>query len=98
MRGSGTLAYRGLVTKDPEPRQGVAEIPTRQIAGLGADVPEVLDHVRAMLTFHRECLRQEGQPVPAEEGEDEGRSIRVTRPPHAAEARSGEGDASAARW
>lgn len=84
MSGSATLAYRVLVTKDPQTGQVVAEIPTLQIADFGADVPEALDQLRAMLTFHLECLREEGKPIPAEEGEDEGLYIRVKLPPHAA--------------
>ena len=84
MSRSLTLAYRVLVTKDPETGQVVAEIPTLQIADFGADLPEALDHLRAMLTFHIECLREEGKPIPAEEGEEEGLYLRVKLPPHAA--------------
>lgn len=84
MSGSATLAYRVLVTKDSQTGRVVAEIPTLQIADFGADLPEALDQLRAMLTFHLECLREEGKPIPAEEGEDEGLYIRVKLPPHAA--------------
>lgn len=84
MSGSVTLAYRVLVTKNPETGQVVAEIPTLQIADFGADVPEALDRLQGMLTFHLECLREEGKPIPAEEGEDEGLYLRVKLPPHAA--------------
>ena len=84
MSRSLTLAYRVLLTKDPETGQVVAEIPTLKIADFGADVPEALDQLRAMLAFHIECLREEGKAIPAEEGEDEGLYLRVKLPPHAA--------------
>jgi predicted RNase H-like HicB family nuclease len=83
MSAGTTRAYRVLVTKDPETGSVVAEVPTLQIADFGADVPEALDRLRAMLSFHLECLREEGKPVPFEETEDEGFYLRVKFPVHA---------------
>ncbi len=84
MSGATTLAYRVLVTKDPETGSVVAEIPTLQIADFGADVPEALERLRAMLSFHLECLQEEGKPVPSEEADEEGFFLRVKLPAHAA--------------
>jgi predicted RNase H-like HicB family nuclease len=68
MSGPATLGYRVLVTKDQETGSVVAEIPVLQIADFGTDVPEALDRLQAMLTFHLECLQEEGKPIPT--GED----------------------------
>ena len=84
MSAAGTLAYRVLVTKDPETGSVVAEIPRLQIADFGADLPEALDRLRTMLSFHLECLREEGKPVPTDEAEEEGFFLRVKLPAHAA--------------
>jgi predicted RNase H-like HicB family nuclease len=58
------LQNRVVVSKDPETGSVVAEIPTLQIADFGADVPEALDRLQAMLAFHLECLQEEGEPAP----------------------------------
>jgi predicted RNase H-like HicB family nuclease len=42
----------------------VAKIPALQIADFGVDVPEALDRLQSMATFHLDCLIQEGKPVP----------------------------------
>jgi predicted RNase H-like HicB family nuclease len=68
MSGPATLGYRFLVTKDQETGSVVAEIPVLQIADFGADVPEALDRLKAMVEFHLECLLEEGKPIPT--GED----------------------------
>ena len=60
----GTLQYRVEVTKDPETGSVVAEVPALGIADHGADVPETLGHIKAMVAFHLECLDEEGEPVP----------------------------------
>lgn len=62
------LQYRVVVSKDPETGSVVAEIPTLQIADFGADVPEALDRLQAMLAFHLDCLREEGKPIPTDKG------------------------------
>jgi predicted RNase H-like HicB family nuclease len=59
------VQYRVEVKKDPETGSVVAEIPALQLAEYGADVPEALDRLQAMLTFHLDCLREEGKPLPA---------------------------------
>ena len=84
MSAPATLQYRVVVTKDPETGSVVAEIPALQIADFGADVPEALDRIQAMLTFHLECLLEEGKPIPSEESENEGLYLRVRLPAHAA--------------
>jgi len=78
------LQYRVVISKDPETGSVVAEIPSLQIADYGADVPEALDRLREMVTFHLECLREEGKPIPAERDEPEGFYLRVHAPAHAA--------------
>lgn len=80
MTGPATLEYRVLLTKDPETGSVVAEIPALQIADVGADVPEALDHLRAMLTFHLDCLLEEGKLIPSEESDEEGLYLRVKLP------------------
>jgi len=59
------LQYRVVVSKDPETGSVVAEIPTLQIADFRAGVPEALDRLQAMLTFHLECLQGERKPTSA---------------------------------
>jgi predicted RNase H-like HicB family nuclease len=59
------------VTKDPETGSVVAEVPALGIADQGADVPEALANIKAMVAFHVECLQEEGEPIPpGEEGEE----------------------------
>jgi predicted RNase H-like HicB family nuclease len=82
--GSATLHYQVIFTRDPGTASVVAEIPALQIADFGADVPEALERLQAMATFHLDCLVQEGKPIPTEEREDAGFYLRVKLPPHAA--------------
>jgi predicted RNase H-like HicB family nuclease len=69
MSVSSTLQYRVVVRKDPEIGSVVAEIPALHLADYGADVPEALDRLQAMLGFHLGCLREEGKPFPLEREE-----------------------------
>jgi predicted RNase H-like HicB family nuclease len=64
MSVAAILQYRVLVTKDPETGSVVAEMPALGIADQGADVPEVLANIKAMVAFHVECLQEEGEPIP----------------------------------
>jgi predicted RNase H-like HicB family nuclease len=84
MNTSSALQYRVLVTKDEETGSVVAEIPALHLADYGADVPEALDRLLAMLTFHLDCLQEEGKPFPVEQGKEEGFYLRVNLPAHAA--------------
>ncbi|MBI3031697.1 MAG: hypothetical protein HYY64_19515 [Candidatus Rokubacteria bacterium] len=84
MGGSATANYHVVFTRDPDTSSVVAEIPALQIADFGADVPEALERLQAMATFHLDCLVQEGKPIPTEEREEAGFYLRVTLPPHAA--------------
>lgn len=84
MSGPPTLQYHVVFTRDPETASVVAEIPALQIADFGVDVPEALDRLQAMVTFHLGCLRQEGKLIPIEEGDDAGFYLRVKLPPDAA--------------
>jgi hypothetical protein len=58
--------------KLPPSRRGegslVAEIPALHLADYGAEVPEALDRLKTMLTFHLEWLTEEGKPLPLEVG------------------------------
>jgi predicted RNase H-like HicB family nuclease len=54
------LHYQVVFTRDPETTSVVAEIPALLLADFGADIPEVLDRLQAMVTFHLECLVEEG--------------------------------------
>jgi predicted RNase H-like HicB family nuclease len=68
---TAAVEYRVVVLKDPETGSVVAEIPALHLADYGADVPEALDRLHAMLTFHLDCLRTEGKPFPADlEGQE----------------------------
>lgn len=60
----------------------VAEIPALQLADFGADVPAARERLQAMVSFHLDCLVQEGKAIPTEEREDAGFYLRV-RPPAA---------------
>src|SRR6266516_3498746 len=62
--GSTTWHYRVVFTRDPVTASVVAEIPPLQVADFGADVPEALERLQAMVTFHLDCLVQEGKPIP----------------------------------
>lgn len=84
MVGPATLHYHVVFTRDPETTSVVAEIPALQIADFGADIPEALERLQAMATFHLDCLVQEGKPIPTEETEEAGFYLRVKLPPHAA--------------
>ena len=64
------LQYRILVNKDLETGSVVAEVPALGIADQGADVPEALANIKAMVAFHVECLREEGKPIPTDKGEE----------------------------
>ncbi len=72
-----TLQYQVVFTRDSETASVVAEIPTLQIADFGADMPETLERLQAMVAFHLDCLRQEGKPIPTEKGEEAGFYLRV---------------------
>ena len=84
MGGSTTRDYHVVFTRDPETTSVTAEIPTLQIADFGADIPEALERLQAMVTFHLDCLVQEGKPIPTEEKQEAGLYLRVKPPPDAA--------------
>jgi predicted RNase H-like HicB family nuclease len=60
------LQYRVIVTKDEETGSIVAEVPALHLADYGGDLPEALGRLQSMLTFHLDCLREEGKPFPEE--------------------------------
>jgi predicted RNase H-like HicB family nuclease len=78
------LQYRVIVTKDEETGSIVAEVPALDLADYGGDLPEALGRLQSMLTFHLDCLREEGKPFPVERGDEEGFYLRVHLPAHAA--------------
>ena len=84
MGESATLHYQVVFTRDPETGAIVASIPALLLADFGADVPEVLDRLQAMATFHLDCLIEEGRPMPIEETEAAGLYLRVKLRPRAA--------------
>lgn len=84
MDGPTTLNYHVVFERDADTASVVAEIPALQIADFGADVPEALERLQAMATFHLGCLVQEGKSIPIEEREEAGFYLRVQLPPHAA--------------
>ena len=77
------VQYRVVVRKDPETGSVVAEIPALRLADYGADVPEALNRLQVMLTFHLDCLREERKPLPADREGQEGFFLRVNLPAHA---------------
>jgi len=79
-----TTQYHIVFTRDPETAMVVAQIPALQLADFGADLPEVLERLQAMVSFHLDCLVEEGQPIPTEELEEAGLYLRVTLPLRAA--------------
>jgi predicted RNase H-like HicB family nuclease len=84
MSTPSALQYRVVLKKDEETGSIVAEIPALHLADYGADVPEALDRLQAMLGFHLDCLREEGKPFPVEREEEEGFYLHVNLPAHAA--------------
>lgn len=84
MSHAATVNYHVVFARDAETSSVVAEIPALQIADFGADVPEVLERLQGMVSFHLDCLVREGKPIPTEETEEAGFYLRVKLPPHAA--------------
>lgn len=84
MSRAEVLDYRVALTRDPETAAVVAEIPALQIADFGVDVPDALDRLQAMATFHLDCLVQEGKPIPTDEREEAGFYLRIKLPSRAA--------------
>jgi predicted RNase H-like HicB family nuclease len=76
--------YQVAFTRDHETVTVVAGIPALQIADFGIDPPAALDRLQAMAAFHLDCLAQEGKPIPTEEREEAGFSLRVRLPRHPA--------------
>ncbi len=84
MSRPSSLLYHVAFTRDADTDRIVAEVPTLDLADFGADVPEALDRLQAIVSFHLDCLVQEGKPIPVERREDAGFYLRVQPPPHAA--------------
>lgn len=84
MSPSPMLQYRVEVSKDPETGSVVAEIPALGIADQGADLPEALVNIQAMVAFHVECLQEEGESIPRGEEAEEGIYVHVRLPARAA--------------
>ena len=84
MSAPETLDYHVVFRRDLETASVAAEIPALQIADFGMDVPEALERLQAMVTFHLDCLVQEGKPIPTEDREEAGFYLRVKLPSHAA--------------
>ncbi len=82
MSASAAVQYYVVLRKDPETGSVVAEIPALQLADYGADVPETLDCLQAMLSFHLDCLREEGKSFPSDRDDQEGLFLHVNLPAH----------------
>lgn len=69
------LDYRVIVK--PDYRTGsnescyVATCPTLGIADDGDTVEEALDNIRSTITFHLECLQEEGKEIPVDKPQEE---------------------------
>ncbi len=84
MTGPASAQYHVTFAKDAETGTVVAHVPALQIADFGVDTPEALDRLYAMVSFHLDCLREEGRSIPIDEGEEAGFYLRVNLPSHAA--------------
>ena len=80
MAESTPASYHVVFSRDPETKSVVAEIPTLEIADYGADVPEALERLQAMVSFDLECLIQERTAILRGDSEEIGLYLRV-RPP-----------------
>ena len=78
------LEYRIKFVKDKKTGQITALVPTLGIADYGDNDSEALKNVRDMITFHIECLIEEGKPIPEEKSNSEGVYLRVKCPARAA--------------
>jgi hypothetical protein len=64
MTESTPASHHVVFSRDPETKSVVAEIPVLEIADFGADVPEALERIQAMASFHLKCLLEEGKRLP----------------------------------
>ena len=78
------VQYKVCLTWDDEASQMDAAVPTLGIGDYGPDTNAALDSLREMVSFHVECLLDEGERVP-ESDEGEGVYIRVQVPVRAAQ-------------
>jgi predicted RNase H-like HicB family nuclease len=78
------LHYRVHVTEDADTGAVVTEVRALGIADQGADVPEALANIKAMVAFHVGCLQEEGEPIPRSEEGEEGIYVHVRMPARAA--------------
>ena len=70
--------------RDRETGQTIAEVLALEVAEYGADTRAAFSRLKAMVSFHVECLVSEGKPVPRERGVKEGLYLRIKPPAHAA--------------
>ncbi|MBI4634941.1 MAG: hypothetical protein HY727_01200 [Candidatus Rokubacteria bacterium] len=84
MPEDATMEYQVVFSRDAETGRIVAEIPALDLGDFGADVPEALERLQAAVTFHLDCLREEGKAIPTEDAADAGLYLRVKLPPRAA--------------
>jgi hypothetical protein len=60
-----SLLYHVAFTRDADTDRVVAEGPALDLADFGVDVPEALDRLQAMVSFHLDGLAQEGKSNPS---------------------------------
>lgn len=73
------VQYKVCLTWDEETSQTDASVPTLGIGDYGPDTNAALNSLRQMVSFHVECLLDEGEQLP-EPDEGEGVYIRVRLP------------------
>ena len=78
------VEYRVKLFKDKATGLLVAEVPALGIADDGMDTSEALENLHQMVSFHLECLLEEGEIVPRERSKGEGIFFRVKLPARAA--------------
>ena len=66
--------------RDEETGEVVAEVPALSIADYGPDSEKAVRRLGQMVSFHLECLRTEGKPIPQDTAGGEGLYLRVKRP------------------
>ena len=79
----GAVEFREFhvrLSKDHETGQVVAEAPSLGIADYGSDHRKSLGRLRTMVSFHLECLVNEGKPIPKEKRQGESVYLRVKIP------------------
>ena len=84
MKAQKYLEYQIKFSKDKATGLIAAEVPSLEIANDGKDKSEALKNIKDMISFHVECLIEEGQNIPQEKSKGEGIYLRIKWPERAA--------------